>query len=143
MDKTDFWLVAFHVVGVVVWVASLAAVLTLLQIHPNVEEKSRAVLTTFERRLALLMDLGATAAIALGLVLALRHTPNEFKHGAWLHVKLTAVVLGVLSVHGMSRVKIKRFRKGDMRPVPGAMWIVLVAGVVTAAILGANQTLLR
>jgi putative membrane protein len=136
------WVLAFHVVSIVCWIASLAAVLALLQAHPNVEEKSRAVLTTFERRLAIVMDIGATAAIACGLYLAFNPI-NEFKHGAWLHVKLTAVVVGVLTTHGMARVKIKRFRNGDMRPVPGAMWVLLIAGVATAAIFGANQTLLR
>ena len=143
MDKTDYWLVAFHVVAVVVWVAGLTAVLALLQLFPDMEEKSRAPLLRVARRIAIAMDIGATGAIALGLILALRHTPNEFKHGMWLHVKLTAVVVGVLSTHGMARVKLKKFRNGDLRPVPGAMWILLAAGVITAAVLGANWTLLR
>jgi hypothetical protein len=54
------------------------------------------------------------------------------------------VVVGVLSVHGFARVKIKKFRTGDIsRPVPAAMWLILAAGVITAAIFGANQTLMR
>jgi uncharacterized membrane protein len=143
MDNTYYWVVALHVVGVVLWVAGLTSVLALLQLHPSVEEKSRAVLLQAGRRLAIVMDIGATLAIGLGLYLALRNTPNEFKHGKWLHVKLTAVVFGVLSVHGMARAKLKKFSKGDLRPVPFAVWIALGAGVATAAILGANRMLLR
>jgi uncharacterized membrane protein len=100
-------------------------------------------LSAAERKLALVMDLGAAVAIGFGLWLALRHTPNEFKQGAWLHVKLTAVVVGVLSTHGIARVKIKKFRTGDARPLPPVVWILFVAGVGTAALLGANQMLLR
>jgi putative membrane protein len=139
--NTSDWLHGLHIVGVILWVAGLTGVLALLQIHPNVEEKSRQQLTMAERRLAMVMDLGATLAIGFGLWMALRQ--HEFKNGAWLHVKLTAVVVGILTVHGMARVKIKRFRKGDLRPVPFAVWIALGAGVVTAAILGASHTLLR
>ena len=40
-------------------------------------------------------------------------------------------------------VKIKRFANGDLRPVPGAMWILLAAGVLTAVIFGVNKTLMR
>lgn len=141
--KTDYWLLALHVVGVIVWVGGLTAVMALLTAHARVDEGSRGTLTMVEKRIAIVMDLGATLAIGLGLYLALRHTPNEFKHGPWLHIKLTAVVAGVLSTHGWVRVRIKKNARGEVKPVPVALWILLAAGAGTAAILGANTLLLR
>jgi uncharacterized membrane protein len=52
-------------------------------------------------------------------------------HG-WLHIKLTAVVLGVLSVHGMLRARIKRYSRGELKPVPTWAWSMLLAGVSIA-----------
>lgn len=141
--KKELWLAAAHVVGVILWVGGLTAVLALLHVHPRVDEAARKLLSAVERRLALVMDLGATLAIATGLYRALDRTPNEFSNGGWLHVKLTAVVFGVLSVHGLARVKIKKYREGEARPVPPTIWIVLAAGVLVAAVLGANKLLMR
>jgi putative membrane protein len=141
--KKELWLAAAHVVGVILWVGGLTAVLSLLHVHPRVEEAGRKLLTQLERRLALVMDLGATIAIATGLYRALSRTPNEFGNGGWLHIKLTAVAICILSVHGIARVKIKKYREGDARPLPPVVWILLAAGVLAATILGANKLLMR
>lgn len=141
--KTDLWLSALHIVGVIVWVGGLTAVLALLTAHARVDEISRGLMTLAEKRAAVIMDVGATLAIGVGLYKALRHTPNEFKHGAWLHIKLTAVALGVLTVHGLARVKIKKFSRGEIKPVSPVIWLVLAAGVTVAAVLGANKLLMR
>jgi uncharacterized membrane protein len=141
--ETMRWVLAFHVVGDVLWVAGLTAVVTLLQLHPSVDEASRPALTQAQKRLAIVMDVGATLAIAMGLWAALDRVPNAFATGAWLHIKLTAVVFGVLTVHGMARVKIKKFAKGDLKPLPFAVWILLGAGVLTAILFGVNDSLMR
>ena len=135
------WVLVGHVFGFVTWIGGLLACISLLHVHTRVGDDARAALTKVERSTAMLMDLGATLAIVTGLAMAIE--THEFGHGAWLHVKLTAVVIGVLSVHGFVRVKVKKFRNGDLREVPAAVWLALVAGVLIAAILGANQTLLR
>jgi uncharacterized membrane protein len=141
--KKELWLAAAHVVGVILWVGGLTAVLALLHVHPRIDEAGRKLLTQVEKRFAMLMDLGATLAIAVGLYRALSHTPNEFKNGGWLHIKLTAVVICILSVHGIARAKIKKYSQGDARPLPPVVWILLAAGVITASVLGANKLLLR
>jgi uncharacterized membrane protein len=135
------WFPAIHIVGVVLWLGGLTAVLALLHVHPRVETGSRQLLSSAERKLALMMDLGATLTIAVGLWFAI--DTNQFKNGGWLHIKLTAVVVCILSVHGFARVKIKKYRTGDARPVPPTLWLLLAAGALTAAILGGNQYLMR
>ncbi len=141
--STLSWLNAIHVVGAILWVAGLTAVLALLSVHGRVDGVARDTLTRAERAVAMLMDLGATVAIGVGLYRALGVTPTEFGRGAWLHIKLTVVVVGILSVHGLARVKIKQFREGRVRPLPPVVWVVFLASVAAAAILGANVHLMR
>lgn len=141
--RTDELLRALHLTGDFLWIAGLVAVLALLQAVPRVDEKSRDALLRVGMRLAIVMDVGALLAIGFGLYLALAHVPSEFKNGGWLHIKLTAVVLGVLSTHGIARAKLKKFRKGDLKPVPSWVWILLAVGVLAAILLGANDTLMR
>jgi uncharacterized membrane protein len=95
------------------------------------------------RRLALVMDLGATLAIAMGLWRALKVVPTEFANGGWLHMKLTAVVVCILSVHGLARARLGRLRRGEAAIVPAWAWAVLAVGVLAAITLGSNKALLR
>lgn len=141
--KFDLWFATLHVVGIVLWVGGLTSVLALLHVHVQADGKVREVLTGVERRVAMLMDLGATLTIATGLYRAFTVVPNAFKTGAWLHIKLTVVVLGLLSVHGMARVKIKKFGRGELKPVPPLMYGLLAIAVIAAATLGGNPELLR
>ncbi len=135
------WFPAVHVVGIVLWLGGLTAVLALLHVHPRVETGSRQLLSQVERKIALLMDLGATVTIASGLYFAI--DTRQFSNGGWLHIKLTAVVVCILTVHGFARMKIKKFRTGDARPVPPTLWLLLAAGAITAAIFGGNHFLMR
>jgi protoporphyrinogen IX oxidase len=137
------WIRVIHVIGIVLWVAGLWGGIWLLKAHANVDAASRPALVGAERKVGASMDAGATLAIIAGFVLAFGSTPSAFKTGGWLHIKLTLVVLGVLSVHGLVRVKMKRFRNGDLSPLPG--WVLPVFLIAIAAIvaLGNHPTLLR
>jgi len=137
------WVLVGHVFGFVVWIGGLLTCISLLHVHPRVEESHRAALTKTERSVAMLMDMGATLAIVCGLLLALDVAQNEFTNGAWLHVKLTAVVLGILSSHGIVRAKIKKFSRGEITPLPRWLPMLVLAAAAVAIALGANGSLLR
>lgn len=137
------WITVLHVVGVVLWVGGLIAVLSLLTVLPRVEAAGRDAVVGIGRKVALLMDLGATVAIATGLYRALAVTPNEFTRGGWLHIKLTAVVIGVLAVHGMARARLGKARRGQVASVPAFLWVLLAVGAAAAIALGANPELMR
>jgi uncharacterized membrane protein len=139
--QQELWLRVAHVVGAILWVAGLTAVLALLTVHPRVETASRALLSQVERRIAIVMDLGAAVTIAVGLYRAI--DTHQFSNGGWLHVKLTAVVLGLLTAHGLARVKIKRFRTGDARPLPWTVWLLVAVGAGVATTFGAQSLLMR
>ena len=141
--ETYSWLRVLHIVGFVLWIGGLLGLLKLLRVHAQVEGAARDVLARAERKIAVLMDAGATFAMVAGFWIAFGRAPNAFKTGGWLHVKLTVVVLGILSIHGFARVKARKFRQGQVTPISHAlMYVVLVAAVV-AITLGANGTLLR
>lgn len=142
--ETYNWLRVGHVIGFVFWVTGIVAVLQLLRIHSIVESQTmREVLTRYQRRAAILMDVGALLAIVFGLWMALATTPNHFTRGAWLHIKLTIVALVLLGTHGWARAQVKRFRHGKVRHVPTALLIAVLAAAAAAIALGANPDLLR
>lgn len=137
------WVRVVHVIGIVLWVAGIWAGIWLLKAHVNVDAASRPALVAAERKAGASMDAGATFAIVAGLVMAFGSTPNAFKTGGWLHIKLTLVVVGVLSVHGLVRAKMKRYRNGDLAPLPGWVIPVFLICLVAAVALGNNPFLLR
>jgi uncharacterized membrane protein len=139
--ETLRWVLVGHVFGFVTWIGGLLTCMSLLHVHTRVEESARAALTSTERQLAMLMDLGATLAIATGFTMAFE--THEFGHGAWLHVKLTVIVLGILSAHGMVRAKIKKFSRGEIKALPRWMFTIVLAAAAIAIALGANVALLR
>jgi putative membrane protein len=133
------WVRAAHLISIVIWMSGLTTIYWLLRLHDHVPQETREKLTLMERSVALSADIAATVTIACGLAMAFSPT-NQFTHGgAWLHIKLTVVVLAILSVHGMLRGRIKKFGKGDIKPVPGWMWSLLLAGITIAIILAVTK----
>jgi len=136
------WLLVAHVIGVLLWISGLVAVYWLLRFHAHAPTEVHEKLTLMERSLALTMDLAATLAIGAGLWMALRHDgthPTSTLFGApgagWFHIKLTVVVLGILSVHGMVRARVGQFGRGQIKPVPQWMWSLLLVSIVAIVIL--------
>src|SRR5215831_12692449 len=136
------WLLTAHLIGVILWMGCLFAAYWLLRVHAQAPRDVLEKLTLMERSLALTMDLAAALAIGTGLALALLHigdhpTSTLFtKPGAgWFHLKLTAVVLGILPVHGMVRGKIGKFSRGVISNVPQFMWSLLLLAIVVTVVL--------
>lgn len=144
MDPDTYnWLRVGHVLGFVLWIGGLLALLQLLRIHGAVEGAARDVLARHERKVAVLMDLGATLTMVCGFVSALGGTINFFKTGAWLHIKLTLVAVVIVGVHGWARVKVRKFRNGEVTPVSPVLTYAVLAAAAAIILLGAHQGLLR
>lgn len=136
------WLLVAHLIGVLLWVSGLASVYWLLRFHTHAPKEVHEKLTLMERSLALMMDLGATLAIVAGLWMAFSKDgthPTTTLFGApgagWFHIKLTVVVLGVLSVHGLIRARVGQFGRGEVKPVPQWMWSLLLVSLVAIVVL--------
>jgi uncharacterized membrane protein len=129
------WLRAGHLIGVVLWIAGLVAVYWMLRVHVHAPKEAHEKLTLMERSLAMSMDLAATLAMGCGLVIAIWDKRFSAPGGGYFHIKLTVVLLGILSVHGMIRARIKRFGMGEISPVPAWQWSLLLASIAAIMIL--------
>jgi len=134
------WVLAAHLLGVILWVGTMFATYWLLRIHAHAPKDVHERLTLMERSLAMTMDIAATLAIGGGIFLIIK--PVEYEqnlfatpHQGWFHVKLAVVVLGVLPVHGMIRARIKKFSQGKLTPVPQWLWSLLLAAISAIVIL--------
>jgi len=131
------WLKAAHVIAVILWLGTMFAVYWLLRIHAHAPKDVLDKLTLMERSLAMSMDIAATVALIAGLGMIFGNTPNLLGRPGygWLHIKLAVVLLGVFSVHGMLRGKIKKFSNGQLSPVSPTMWTILLASITVIVIL--------
>ena len=59
------------------------------------------------------------------------------------HPRITLVAIVLLGTHGWSRVQIRKFRHGQVRPVPPVLTLVVLVAAAAIITLGANSTLLR
>jgi putative membrane protein len=129
------WLRVGHFIGLFVWLGGMFALYWMMRFHAHAPESAHDKLVLSERSLALMMDLGSALAIGCGLALALVPTPSAFAQGGWLHAKLTVVVLGLLSVHGMLRARVKRLSQGTRTAVPGWQWSLLLGSIAAIVLL--------
>jgi uncharacterized membrane protein len=139
--ETLAWVKAGHLIGVFLWISGMVAVYWFLRLHFHAPKDAHEKLTLMERSLAMMMDIAAALAIGLGLLMVFGQdpiflkSPSEYQSRGWFHIKLTVVVLGLLSMHGMLRVRIKKFGMGQISPVPQWQWTVILASVIAIFIL--------
>lgn len=134
---TYAWVKSGHLIGVFLWIGGLFSVYWLLRMHVNAPKEMRERFTLMERSLALMTDLAAALAIGCGIAMIFGQSPNFLvqPHHGWFHIKLTVVVLGVLSMHGLIRARVGKFSRGKITPVPAWAWTLLLASVMAILIL--------
>ena len=83
---------ALHVIFTVTWFAALFYLPRLFVYHAMTTDAATSErFKVMERKLAVMMDIGATLTIVFGMWLLLSYGWSSYKHMGWLHVKLTAV----------------------------------------------------
>lgn len=88
------WVLAFHIIFMVTWFAGLFYLPRLFVYHAEVrDESSLKRFETMERRLFIIMTIGAAGTVAFGLWLLFGWW---LPMPGWLHVKLALVVLLIL-----------------------------------------------
>ena len=86
------WIKALHVVAMVTWFAGLFYLPRLFVYHADTnDEIGVARFKIMERRLFILMSIGATATIVLGLLMII--LLPEYLHLHWLQLKLVLVAI--------------------------------------------------
>ena len=132
------WLKVAHLISLFLWIGGLFAIYWMLRMHVHAPESMKEKLTLMERSIALSTDIAATLAMGAGIAMIITAPGGMMLaqpgHG-WLHIKLTAVVLGLLPMHGMLRAKIKRFGMGQIKPIGNWIWTVILVTVTVAVIM--------
>jgi uncharacterized membrane protein len=141
MDSSVYsWLKAGHLIGDFLWVGSMFVVYWLMRFHTQAPKEAHEKLILMERSTALMMDVASALAIGTGVALILYRNPPYSSifaepHAGWFHIKLTLVVLGMLSMHGMLRAKVKKFSNGEVPNVPQWQWTIILSSVVAVLIV--------
>ena len=131
------WIKAFHVFGVVMWIGTLLGLFQVLQTHAKADEGSRGAFGTLERSLAMAMDVGAGIAIVAGVVSLLGHELGAgfyLKGHGYFHLKLMLVAF-LLAMHGLMRVKVKRFASGKVSAPPALLFPLMSMSVLVIIVM--------
>ena len=131
--ETILWLKAGHIFGFLMWAGSLIGAISILRAHA--EANAGEAFHKLEKNVGIAADVGATLTIVFG-VLMLFLTPGApgmyLKGAGYFHAKLLAVVL-LIVFHVIIRVTIRKFRNGEVKPVP--MWLFAGTELATVAII--------
>lgn len=126
------WLKAFHVIAMVTWFAGLFYLPRLFVYHADAGDWiSVERFRIMERRLFILMTIGAVLTLALGIAMVVA-APGYLKMG-WLHAKLTLVVL--LIVYHLTCFKFMRDFAHD-RKTRNAKWFRMFNEVPSVLLIG-------
>lgn len=107
------WVKAFHIVSIVCWFAGLFTCRACSSTTPKAKTPSaRNASASWKRKLYRgIMGPAMVATLVFGIwMLALN--PGIFQSGAWIHAKLTLVVL-LIGYHHMCGAQVKRFARGE------------------------------
>jgi protoporphyrinogen IX oxidase len=110
------WLKAFHIIFVVTWFAGLFYLPRLFVYHSDAQDSiSIERFKIMERRLLVMMTIGAALAALFGISLVL--TTPAFMQMGWLHAKLTLVAV-LIGYHIWCFRLVSAFRNGANRHTP-------------------------
>ncbi len=126
------WFKAFHVIAMVTWFAGLFYLPRLFVYHADAGDWiSVERFRTMERRLFIIMTVGALLTVALGVAMIVA-APAYLKMG-WLHVKLTLVLL-LIVYHSMCFKFVRDFAHD--RKTRSAKWFRLFNEVPSLLLIG-------
>jgi putative membrane protein len=120
------WLLAFHLLGVVLWMGGLLTLSRVLGYHAREAPSVRPRYTWLEGRLNYLVALpGAVLTVATGVGMAIFYGRAWFRAALWLHYKL-ALVAVVLTLHFSLTLRQRRIaRQSPEAPVPRALFAAM------------------
>ena len=106
------WLVAFHVIFVIIWFAGLFYLPRLYVYHAMCEdEPGKERFKVMERKLYIMTNIGAVGTALFGLWLLFAYAYDSYANTVWLWVKLVFVVI-LYAFHGYCGRLLRDFREG-------------------------------
>ncbi|PQP05008.1 protoporphyrinogen oxidase HemJ [Pseudomonas frederiksbergensis] len=108
------WLKALHIISMVCWFAGLFYLPRLFVYHAQSEDAvSKERFSIMERKLYRgIMGPAMIATLVFGIWLISLNPSAYFSQGAWMHAKLTLVVI-LIGYHHMCGAQVKRFARGE------------------------------
>src|SRR6185503_17721714 len=131
------WIKLIHFVGFIIWVGSMFGLIHMLRASAGSSEDGRRMLVLLTQRAGRAMDIGATLAIAAGVILLIK-SPAKPLQQPYFHVKL-ALAVGLIGLHGFVRARAGKLAKGDARPLgpaPLALAALLAIGILGMVLVG-------
>ncbi len=131
------WIKLIHFVGFIVWVGSMFGLIHMLRASGGASDDGRRLLVLLTQRAGRAMDIGATLAIAAGVILLLK-SPTQPMKQPYFHVKL-ALAAGLVGLHGFVRARGAKLARGDARPLgpaPMAVAALLAIGILAMVMVG-------
>ena len=135
------WIKALHISFVVTWFAGLFYLPRLYVYHADATDTiSHERFIVMERRLFIIMTLGAVMAAIFGMWMAIDYALSNYAGMGWLHTKL-ALVVGLIAYHvwcwrvnrhfaaGTNTRSAVFYRKMNELPVLGLFGIIILAVV--------------
>ncbi|MAA73115.1 MAG: TIGR00701 family protein [Salinisphaeraceae bacterium] len=130
------WIKAFHVIFMVTWFAGLFYLPRLFVYHADAKDPiSLERFCIMEKRLSILMSIGALLTILFGGWLVFAYGLGWLASSGWMHVKLL-LVLALIGYHGWCQIQVKKFREARnlgssryfrlMNEVPALMLVAIV-----------------
>ncbi len=130
--ETLNWMRVVHLCGMVAWVGGLLGLSFVLRQHAKASKESHGDFVSLEKGIAITMDIGATVAIALGVVLLLSITPTLLKGQGWMHAKLLFATL-LIGLHGFQRMRVGKNKRGAVSAEPS--WLMPAIAILVVAII--------
>ncbi len=136
------WIKAFHIMSVISWMAMLFYLPRLFIYHIENRQNGKAftdVIEVQEEKLYKYIGVPAFWASLISGLVMIYLAPQLFKSGAWLHIKLTAVLLLTLYHFSLGVIR-KKLKSGECKKsgkwmrfyneVPTLLMIVIVIMVI-------------
>lgn len=114
----DSFVLALHVQGALMWIGGLFAVASFLDAHAAEPDRAaRGRLLKFLKQAAIVPNIGATIAIALGTYQLVKY---KFFKAPYMHPKLALVVV-IIAIHGYLQMRVKKAKTGEPAAAPMAL----------------------
>ena len=122
-----------HICGVLVWFAGFMTSLHVLAAYARTSADARGDFGALAGRVGIVMDLGATVTLTAGIALVAGPYQELMKNGS-MHAKLM-FVLAILGLHGMVRMRLGQYKRGDVSPLAAWLAPAVAAAFVLVVVL--------
>jgi len=114
-NDPKLWVLAFHVIAVIFWMAGLLYLPRLFVYHSTSEpggELETKMIEAAEKLIRIIMNPAMIVAFILGMVLVLGYNIETLKSSIWLWIKLI-LVFSLMGYHGFLSKQRKLFAAGE------------------------------